>query len=153
MEKLKVKTPVGEFLLEESFGYITKCYFLENKIKIKNSNSKILLKAEKQLNEFFSGKRKKFDLPLKPEGTEFQKSVWNKLIEIPYGETLFYQELACKIKNPKAMRAVGSANGKNPIAIIIPCHRVIRKSGELGGYSAGGNKVKKWLLSLENAEN
>ncbi|MGZ3693231.1 MAG: methylated-DNA--[protein]-cysteine S-methyltransferase [Bdellovibrionota bacterium] len=109
---------------------------------------KILRDTVSQLEQYFKGKRQDFDLPLELEGSEFQKKVWNQLKKIPYGKTYSYRELAQKVKNEKACRAVGSANGKNPIGIIIPCHRVIAADGSLGGYSGGlPNKVK--LLELE----
>jgi methylated-DNA-[protein]-cysteine S-methyltransferase len=109
---------------------------------------KVLDLAQKQLGEYFSGKRKKFDLPVDIIGTDFQIQVWKELAQIPYGKTVSYSNIAKKIKNPKAVRAVGSANGKNPLCIIVPCHRVIASTGKLGGY-AGGLQLKKALLELE----
>lgn len=111
--------------------------------------TKILKQAVKELNEYFAGKRTKFDVPLNPTGTEFQKAVWNELTRIPYGETISYQELAIRINKPKAVRAVGAANGKNPLWMIVPCHRVIGKNGTMTGY-AGGISLKKKLLLLES---
>lgn len=111
--------------------------------------TKILKQAVKELNEYFAGKRTKFDVPLNPSGTEFQKAVWNELTRIPYGETISYQELAIRINKPKAVRAVGAANGKNPLWMIVPCHRVIGKNGTMTGY-AGGISLKKKLLLLES---
>ena len=108
----------------------------------------IIQQVFKQLDEYFAGKRKRFDLPLSPAGTPFQQKVWKELQQIPYGQTVSYAQLAQSVGNPKACRAVGSANGKNPVAIIIPCHRVINASGKLGGY-AYGLEVKKQLLDLE----
>jgi len=105
--------------------------------------------AKKQLNAYFKGERKQFDLELNPKGTGFQKQVWKELVKIPYGTTLSYGELAQRIGNPKASRAVGMANGKNPISIIIPCHRVIGATGSLTGFG-GGIKVKQYLLDLES---
>ena len=102
----------------------------------------------KQLQEYFRGKRTVFDLPLQAAGTEFQVSVWKALLKIPYGQTRSYKEIAEKIKRPKAVRAVGGANGSNPVPIIIPCHRVISHDGTLGGYSAGLD-IKTQLLELE----
>jgi len=102
-----------------------------------------------QLQEYFDGKRKAFDIKLNPEGTDFQKKVWNQLLEIPYGKTLSYLELSKQLGDVKAIRAVANANGKNPIWIIIPCHRVIGSDGSLTGY-AGGIWRKKWLLAHEN---
>jgi methylated-DNA-[protein]-cysteine S-methyltransferase len=104
--------------------------------------------AARQLREYFAGKRAAFDLPLAPEGTAFQRSVWRQLQEIPYGETISYGELARRVGNPKASRAVGSANGANPLPIVIPCHRVIAGDGTLGGFG-GGLPTKQTLLALE----
>ncbi|HET6785966.1 MAG TPA: methylated-DNA--[protein]-cysteine S-methyltransferase [Erysipelotrichaceae bacterium] len=103
---------------------------------------------QKQFTEYEEGARKVFDLPLHIKGTEFQKKVWNALLEIPYGETRSYQEIAIQIGNPKAVRAVGGACNRNPIGIIVPCHRVVGKNGSLTGY-AGGLDYKKLLLEKE----
>jgi len=102
-----------------------------------------------QLQEYFNGKRKDFDIKLNPEGTDFQKKVWNQLLEIPYGKTLSYLELSKQLGDVKAIRAVANANGKNPIWIIIPCHRVIGSDGSLTGYAGGLNR-KQWLLEHES---
>jgi methylated-DNA-[protein]-cysteine S-methyltransferase len=102
----------------------------------------------KQLFEYFSGKRQVFELDLAPRGTEFQLAVWNALVAIPYGDTISYAELARRIGKPSAVRAVGAANGANPIPVIIPCHRVIGSNGTLTGYG-GGIERKQWLLALE----
>ncbi|HEY2842762.1 MAG TPA: methylated-DNA--[protein]-cysteine S-methyltransferase [Bryobacteraceae bacterium] len=112
------------------------------------STSGPLAETMRQLREYFGGKRTEFDLPLALKGTEFQRKVWRKLQEIPYGETISYGELARRVGNPKASRAVGSANGKNQIPIVIPCHRVIAGDGGLGGFG-GGLSVKEKLLALE----
>ena len=104
--------------------------------------------VDKQMKEYFEGERKEFDLPLRPEGTDFQKKVWNALLEIPFGETRSYQDIANAVGSPKACRAVGMANHQNPIIIVIPCHRVIGKSGKLVGYG-GGLSMKEKLLLLE----
>ena len=109
----------------------------------------VILNALRQLEEYFSGSRKSFDLPTNPHGTPFQRSVWAALCDIPYGKTRTYGEIAANIGNEKASRAVGMANNRNPIAIIIPCHRVIGANGKLVGY-AGGLEVKRFLLELEN---
>lgn len=115
----------------------------------KGSPSDLSDEAAKQLSEYFSGKLKAFDLPLKVDGTPFQKRVWAALREIPYGETRSYKEIAKAIGNPKACRAVGMANNKNPLTIIIPCHRVVGANGALVGFG-GGLDMKKWLLELES---
>ena len=109
----------------------------------------VLLETARQLNEYFAGKRNHFELDLDFSGTEFQKKVWEALLTIPFGETRSYSEIAIQIGNARAVRAVGAANGKNPISIIAPCHRVIGASGALTGF-AGGLGVKKLLLTLES---
>jgi methylated-DNA-[protein]-cysteine S-methyltransferase len=112
------------------------------------SAQKILSTTKKQLEQYFAGKRTNFDIPLDLEGTDFQQQAWRALCRIPYGKTISYGQQAKNIKKPKAFRAVGSANGKNPIPIIVPCHRVVASDGSLGGYSLG-LKMKKQLLALE----
>jgi methylated-DNA-[protein]-cysteine S-methyltransferase len=104
--------------------------------------------AIRQLREYFSGRRRDFDLPLSPSGTAFQKSVWRALREIPYAATISYGELAARVGNPKASRAVGAANGKNPLPIVVPCHRVIGANGKLVGFG-GGLPIKQALLEIE----
>ncbi len=108
----------------------------------------LIAQCRQQLDEYFAGGRKDFDLPLCPRGTEFQKKVWSALREIPYGETRAYGEIAAAVGNPKAARAVGMANNRNPISVIVPCHRVIGSDGKLVGYGGGLDK-KKFLLDLE----
>jgi methylated-DNA-[protein]-cysteine S-methyltransferase len=110
----------------------------------------ILLDTERELGEYFAGKRKTFSIPLDMRGTCFQKNVWHALLAIPFGETRSYGQLAKQLGNPQAMRAVGAANGRNPISIIVPCHRVIGSSGTLSGF-AGGLETKAHLLSLEES--
>lgn len=116
---------------------------------IEDKKNPVLIEAQRQLKEYFQGKRNSFDLPLDFVGTDFQKSVWKYLLKIPYGETRTYGQIAEMLGNPKASRAVGAANGKNPIAIIAACHRVIGVSGALTGF-AGGIEAKATLLKLEN---
>lgn len=116
-----------------------------------NESAPILMQAESQLHDYFLGQRQVFSIPLATTiGTPFQRKVWQVLTTIPYGDTWNYQQLATAVGNPKAAQAVGQANGKNPISIIVPCHRVIGKNGQLVGY-AGGLKVKEALLKLERA--
>lgn len=110
--------------------------------------TELTTKTFTQVNEYLNGERKQFNIPIAPQGTEFQKKVWQALCNIPYGKTVSYKEIAEKIGNDKACRAVGMANNKNPIMIIIPCHRVIGKNGKLTGY-AGGLDLKSFLLDLE----
>ena len=116
---------------------------------VENKQHPILLETKKQLSEYFEGQRKIFDLPLDFEGTEFQQKVWQALLTIPFGETRSYKEIAEQIGNVKAVRAVGAANGKNPISIIAPCHRVVGANGKLVGF-AGGLENKDILLKIEN---
>ena len=116
-----------------------------------NINHPTLLETERQLNDYFAGKLKKFSLKLDFAGTEFQKKVWAALVEIPFGETRSYAQIALQIGHPKAVRAVGAANGKNPISIIAPCHRVIGSNGKLTGF-AGGLVNKAFLLKMESEE-
>jgi methylated-DNA-[protein]-cysteine S-methyltransferase len=108
----------------------------------------VLEGAVRQVEEYLAGERSKFDLTLEPIGTDFQMKVWRELARIPYGATISYTELARRIRNEKAVRAVGTANGRNPLSLVIPCHRVIAADGSLGGY-AGGLEIKRKLLELE----
>jgi AraC family transcriptional regulator of adaptative response/methylated-DNA-[protein]-cysteine methyltransferase len=110
-----------------------------------------LRRLEYELAEYFAGARREFSVPLEYPGTEFQRRVWDELLQIPYGETRSYEQLARSVGNPRAVRAVGRANGLNRIAIVIPCHRVVNKSGQLGGYG-GGLRRKEWLLDLERSD-
>jgi methylated-DNA-[protein]-cysteine S-methyltransferase len=115
-----------------------------------NSNHPLLNKAMQEITEYFNNQRTEFDLPLSFKGTIFQEKVWNAILEIPYGKTITYKMLAEKIGSPKAIRAVGTAVGRNPICIIIPCHRILASDGSLGGYVAGLKRKEK-LLSLEKS--
>lgn len=117
---------------------------------IEQVNHPILLETQKQLTEYFAGKRQQFDLPLDFEGTEFQQKVWQALLTIPFGQTRSYRDIAEQVGNVKAVRAVGAANGKNPISIIAPCHRVVGVNGKLVGF-AGGLDNKDILLKLESS--
>ena len=119
---------------------------------VEEKETELLKEAHKQLMEYFEGKRKGFELPIYVEGTVFQEKVWKALQQIPYGETRNYEEIAKAVGSPKACRAVGGANHKNPIMIIIPCHRVIGKDGTLTGFG-GGLAIKEYLLKLEKNEN
>ncbi|MBC7713424.1 MAG: methylated-DNA--[protein]-cysteine S-methyltransferase [Rhizobacter sp.] len=117
-------------------------------LKGKSPAIRILKKAQKEVTEYLSGERVDFNLPLDLEGTDFQKKVWAELLRIPYGKTRSYKDIAKKLKDENASRAVGTANGKNPVSLIVPCHRVINTGGSLGGY-AGGLHIKTHLLNLE----
>jgi methylated-DNA-[protein]-cysteine S-methyltransferase len=155
MYYIKMTSPIGQLYLTASEKGLTSIHFQKpNKIQkisphSKNKIHQILNKAQKQLNEYFNGKRFQFNLPLDLQGTSFQLKVWKELKNIPFGQTCSYLDLAIKINNPRATRAVGGANGKNPLCIIIPCHRVINHNGKIGGYS-GGLDIKKKLLHFEN---
>ena len=148
-------SPLGQIRLIEIQDHLSQADFVEDLPQAENINetfkesySVFLLTVCQQLDEYFTGIRQKFDLKLKPQGTAFQCSVWNALLRVPYGETWSYLQHAKEIKNPKAVRAIGQANSRNPIPIIIPCHRVIGKNGELTGYT-GGLGRKAQLLDLE----
>ena len=149
-EKKIYNSPVGRLLVELENGFLVRLDFADGiPAEGKNGNeSALLAKVSMQLDEYFRGARKNFDLPLNPAGTEFQRKVWDALLAIPYGETRTYREIAEAAGCPKGFRAVGMANNKNPIAIIIPCHRVIGSNGKLVGY-AGGLGRKEALLALE----
>jgi len=140
-----IDSPIG-FIQIAADDSSLKSISFSNK-KLKNPN-KITNKAKKQLEEYFSGKREKFDLPLDKNGTDFQKKVWQSLEKIPFGKTCSYKDIAKKINNENASRAVGNANNKNNFLIVIPCHRVVANDGSLAGY-ASGTKTKKWLLTHE----
>lgn len=145
-------TPIGRIGIAENGAGITDV-FLGDDDRPKDSvlkETKLLEDAANQLIEYLAGKRKNFELPLSPNGTDFQKLVWEALRTIPYGETRTYKQIAEQIGNPKACRAVGMANNKNPISIIVPCHRVVGTDGKLVGY-AGGIELKKKLLEIEKS--
>ena len=148
MNKAILDTPIGLIEISEENDAIVSINYLDEPIEIKQDKSYYLNKAITQLKEYFNGERKQFDLKLVPHGTDFQKEVWKELLKIPYGKTKSYLEIANAIGDPGASRAIGNANNKNPIPIIIPCHRVIGASGKLTGY-AGGLHRKDWLLNHE----
>jgi len=144
-------SPVGTLRLKSNGQALTALDFVdEDASPSQQIDSDILLQAIEQLDAYFKGQRKSFDLSLAPEGTDFQQQVWTQLKQIPYGQTISYGQLAAKIGDPNKVRAVGTANGKNPIPIIIPCHRVIGADQTLVGYS-GGIDRKKYLLKHEGA--
>lgn len=151
------ETPVGRILVagtDEGLHHISfqDAHFSSEAVQIEEGWSEdlhALRDATRQLREYFAGKRKQFDLKLAPKGTEFQQNVWHALCDVPYGKTASYGDIAAAVGNPNASRAVGLANGQNPIAIVIPCHRIIGKSGRLTGYG-GGLDRKQTLLDLES---
>ncbi|AFX99956.1 methylated-DNA--[protein]-cysteine S-methyltransferase [Bdellovibrio bacteriovorus] len=152
----KMNSPLGDLYLVASEKGLQSLYWkktagipLASSLTGKDGAIKILKQTETELAEYFKGQRQDFDVPLDVTGTDFQESVWKQLKKIPYGKTVSYTDIARRIKKEKAVRAVGTANGKNPICIIVPCHRVIAASGSLGGYS-GGLERKEALLRLES---
>lgn len=151
-----VDSPVGPLLLAASDTGLHAIEFSASKHPVKRGldwregNHHVLHKAHMQLREYFAGERHRFDLPLAPIGTEFQRTVWYTLATIPYGETLSYAQLAMRVGRPTATRAVGAANGRNPLPIVLPCHRVIGADGSLTGFG-GGLPTKRFLLELEGA--
>lgn len=152
--KRRIDTPAGSLTLVAHERALVALVWNEGELErlglaaAEAGSNAALAAGELQLDEYFRGKRRRFDLPLDPRGTEFQRAVWTALAEIPYGATWSYAELARRIGNPAAARAVGAANGSNPLCIVIPCHRVVRATGERGGY-AGGAERKAFLLDLE----
>ena len=151
----EMKSPVGKLkLVATSKALVAVLWEQErpDRVKLDTMNldpqQPILIEAERQLSEYFAGKRIQFDLPLQPDGTEFQKKVWQALRDIPFGKTRSYLAVARAVGSPDASRAVGAANGKNPLSIVVPCHRVIGSNGSLTGYG-GGLPRKKWLLDHE----
>jgi methylated-DNA-[protein]-cysteine S-methyltransferase len=149
--QISINSPLGFLLVKSNGQAITEVSFSEKDIPEQNE-CEVLAACRQQLEDYLSGKRMTFDLPLSPEGTPFQQKVWLELQKIPYGETITYMDLAVRLGDPKCIRAAGTANGRNPIAIIIPCHRVIGAGNKLTGY-AGGLWRKKLLLELEMKNN
>jgi methylated-DNA-[protein]-cysteine S-methyltransferase len=149
-------SPIGPLLIAGNQQGVRYIHFPKNGMAAKperdwiESSSGAVAEAVAQLRQYFAGRRTEFDLPLAPQGTQFQLAVWRELRKIPFGQTISYGELARRIGKPKAFRAVGSANGANQIPIVIPCHRVIAAGGKLGGFG-GGLPVKEALLNLEGA--
>lgn len=144
-----IESPVGKLRIEADERSITGIWLNAKGAVTPGRATGMLGELERQLGEYFSGTRKKFDLPLAPKGTPFQIDVWTALQAIPYGATCSYSDIAKKIDRADAVRAVGAANGKNPIPIVIPCHRVIGANGSLTGFG-GGLPMKKWLLAHES---
>lgn len=149
MSIAQINTPLGVLNIEGNTAGISRVAFTDASEIDTSEIPSELEDAVLQLKEYFAGKRKEFDLSLTPEGTKFQKKVWDHLQNIAFGRTKSYQQMANELGDPKVIRAAASANGKNPIAIVIPCHRVIGSDGSLTGY-AGGLDRKKWLLAHES---
>src|SRR6188768_65298 len=156
VHEVTVSSPVGLLRLRASDAALVGVHFLRERPTSASQMScpdpgaptALLAETARQLDEYFAGKRTTFELPIAPEGTPFQRQVWEALLEIPFGQTMSYGELARRIDQPTAVRAVGAANGQNPIAIVIPCHRVIGSTGRLVGFG-GGLDTKRFLLNLE----
>lgn len=142
------ESPIGLIEVVSSETAVVALHFVEEKQPPVPQNHPYLQEALRQLGEYFRGQRKEFTLSLLAEGTEFQQRVWKELLKIPYGQTVSYHDIARALGDKQAVRAVGSANGKNPIAIMVPCHRVIGRDGRLVGYG-GGIWRKEWLLQHE----
>lgn len=149
MEKAIINTPLGLTEIQGDENGISKIYIRNENVEITSKIPSKLKEVVIQLQEYFEGKRTHFTFLLHPSGTEFQKKVWQELLNIPFGKTCSYLELSKKMGDVKAIRAVAAANGKNPLWIVVPCHRVIGSDGSLTGY-AGGLWRKKWLLEHEN---
>lgn len=150
MNKESFDSVIGRIVVEDDGSFVTRVY-VDNAFIGSGDNSRLFIAAKTQLEEYFCGKRREFDIPLKLNGTEFQKTVWNALLTVPYGKTASYKDIAAMIGKPKAARAVGGANNKNPIIIIVPCHRVVGVNGDLTGY-AYGTDIKQKLLDIENTD-
>ena len=149
METIYIQTPIGITRISGDKNGLTEILFGYENEEVASKIPICLKSAVKQLQEYFDLKRTTFDLKLQLNGTDFQQKVWNELQKIPFGKSISYLELSKKLGDAKAIRAVANANGKNPLSIVIPCHRVIGTDGSLTGYS-GGLHRKKWLLEFEN---
>lgn len=147
--KFDLESPIGALRITADSTAIVSINFMNPGEIIFSETNTVIDECKKQLKEYFRGTLFAFDLPLAPEGSDFQKKVWEVLLEIPFGGTTSYEKIAVKLGDRNSVRAVGNANGKNPIPIIIPCHRVVGKNNSLTGY-AGGLKRKQWLLSHEH---
>ena len=148
MNKIVFDSPIGKIAVFAEEGFITGIELKTEEKSDLEITEKVLFEAKKQLLEYFSGKRESFDLKYRFSGTDFQKAVWRELEKIPFGKTRTYGEIACAIGKPKAGRAVGSACNKNPVPIVVPCHRVIGAGGKLTGFACG-TETKEWLLGHE----
>ena len=148
MDRIVFDTPVGPMALEGTEEGLTALYLPNCPMEPAGKETPLLTRGRGELLEYFEGKRQTFDLPLVPVGTPFQRKVWCALSDIPYGQTITYGELARRVGCPKGSRAVGQANHRNPLPILLPCHRVVGANGTLTGYG-GGLELKEWLLRLE----
>lgn len=148
MPAIYYNTPVGTAKITEDDGFISSIHILNDEQEIHPPESTVLKETIKQLDEYFAGTRKVFDLPIKQQGTDFQQQVWQQLLQINYGSTITYAQQSNQMNSPLAIRAIAAANGKNNLWVVVPCHRVIGSDGSLTGY-AGGLWRKKWLLEHE----
>ena len=149
MRQLQFSTPLGALVVTANAKGIESALFDDHSEATDHSNDLLLQECKAQFDAYFHGRLQQFDLPLATQGTAFQRAVWQQLSKIPFAELRSYSEIAQALNNPKAVRAVGAANGRNPLTIIVPCHRVIGANGNLTGY-AGGLQRKQWLLNHEN---
>jgi methylated-DNA-[protein]-cysteine S-methyltransferase len=147
---MSIESPVGRLTLTSNDTHLKSVAFSEEEVEESDTLPEILLKSAAQLKEYFAGSRKVFELEIDPDGSNFQKKVWQRLLQVPYGATKSYLDIAIELGSALSTRAVGTANGKNPIPIIVPCHRIIGHDGKLVGY-AGGLERKRFLL-LHEAE-
>ena len=152
MEKVVINSPLGFVLIEGNEEGISKISVTSDETILSETISDLFDDVVTQLNEYFQGNRTDFQFKMNPIGTDFQKKVWEELLKIPFGKTVSYQEITNNLGDPKAIRAVANANSKNPLWIVVPCHRVIGTDGSLTGY-AGGLWRKKWLIEHENPPN
>ncbi|MDN3700421.1 methylated-DNA--[protein]-cysteine S-methyltransferase [Vibrio artabrorum] len=148
--KLLYDAPIGKMIIISNGNAVIEIDHINTELELIENPDELCLKVSRQLDEYFAGERKHFDLPLQRAGTDFQRKAWATLTTIPYGETISYGEQAKRMDTPKAVRAVGGANGKNPFSIVVPCHRVIGANGTLTGYT-GGMSRKEWLLDFERS--
>ena len=153
MNSTSIESPIGPLTLVAAQGALVEIQFTGQGVRVNTEEEiqdPVLATCAEQLEQYFSGQRRAFDLPLAPRGTEFQRAVWSALATIPFGELRSYSDIARDIGRPRAVRAVGAANGRNPLPIIVPCHRVIGSNGTLTGF-AGGLEAKRRLLQLESS--
>lgn len=147
-----METAVGMLRIEENNGFITRVDIFkpgQDNGAMPHVVQPTIMQCKQQLLEYFMGKRAKFDVPIRPFGTDYSQLVWNELKKVGYGETITYKELATRMGTPTAQRAVAGANRRNPVMIILPCHRIIGANGAMTGYAGGGIKNKEWLINLE----
>lgn len=149
MNSITIKTPIGYLYISETDGLLTKITYKTQPCSNEGESTAVLMQAKQQLEEYFNGDRKTFELPLKIEGSEFTVKVLNELAKVPYGETVTYGQLAERAGSKGAARAAGTVMRKNSFVIVLPCHRVLPQGNKLGNYSAGGPANKEWLLTFE----